>query len=194
MPWVYQEVPKAACQPATDGTAVGRRRRRTSRQNEAVALEPVNEDVKPSPQGARPAAIVMRSRHDPLHGSRQDHRNGAALAPISRMRTGILTRRMSVLREDDASLFQRCVRHRTGPAHESRPGVCSAQGACRRRCADQQIRQALENGQPRLLELTCEKVEGKKVTLLVSEVLAVQLYEKASATGGSKSPGFSFDS
>ena len=58
----------------------------------------------------------------------------------------------------------------------------------------QQIRQALENGQPRLLELTCEKVEGKKVTLLVSEVLAVQLYEKASAAGGSKRPGFSFDS
>ena len=58
----------------------------------------------------------------------------------------------------------------------------------------QQIRQALEAGQPRLMELTCEKVEGKKVTLLISEVLAVQLYEKASATGGSKRPGFSLDS
>ena len=58
----------------------------------------------------------------------------------------------------------------------------------------QQIRQALETSQPRLLELTCEKVEGKKVTLLVSEVLAVQLYEKASASGGSKRPGFSLDS
>ena len=57
-----------------------------------------------------------------------------------------------------------------------------------------QIRQALESGQPRLLELTCEKVEGKKVTLLISEVLAVQLYEKTAATGGSKRPGFSFDS
>ena len=45
-----------------------------------------------------------------------------------------------------------------------------------------------------MLELTCEKVEGKKVTLLVSEILAVQLYEKASAAGGSKRPGFSFDS
>ena len=57
----------------------------------------------------------------------------------------------------------------------------------------QQIRQALENGQPRLLELTCEKVEGKKVTVLISEILAVQLYEKASATGGSKRPGFSVE-
>ena len=58
----------------------------------------------------------------------------------------------------------------------------------------QQIRKALESGQPRLLELTCEKVEGKKVTLLISEVLAVQLYEKTAATGGNKRPGFSLDS
>ena len=57
----------------------------------------------------------------------------------------------------------------------------------------QQIRQAIEQGQPRLLELTCEKVEGKKVTLLISEVLAVQLYEKTAAAGGSKRPGFSLD-
>ena len=57
----------------------------------------------------------------------------------------------------------------------------------------QQIRQAIEQGQPRLMELTCEKVEGKKVTLLISEVLAVQLYEKTAATGGSKRPGFSLD-
>ena len=58
----------------------------------------------------------------------------------------------------------------------------------------QQIRQALEQGQPRMLELTCEKVEGKKVTVLISEILAVQLYEKTAAAGGSKRPGFSFDS
>ena len=58
----------------------------------------------------------------------------------------------------------------------------------------QQIRQAIDHGQPRLLDLTCEKVEGKKASLLISEVLAVQLYEKASASGGSKRPGFSLDS
>ena len=57
----------------------------------------------------------------------------------------------------------------------------------------QQIRQSIEQGQPRLMELTCEKVEGKKATLLISEVLAVQLYEKASAAGGSKRPGFSLE-
>lgn len=58
----------------------------------------------------------------------------------------------------------------------------------------QQIRQALEQGQPRMLELTCEKMEDKKVTMLISEVLAVQLYEKTAGAGGSKRPGFSFDS
>ena len=58
----------------------------------------------------------------------------------------------------------------------------------------QEIRQAIDHGQPRLLDLTCEKVEGKKAALLISEVLAVQLYEKASAAGGSKRPGFSLES
>ena len=58
----------------------------------------------------------------------------------------------------------------------------------------QVIRQAIDHGQPRLIDLTCEKVEGKKASLLISEVLAVQLYEKASAAGGSKRPGFSLES
>ena len=35
----------------------------------------------------------------------------------------------------------------------------------RREALYQQIRQAIEQSQPRLLELTCEKVEGKKVTV-----------------------------
>ena len=57
----------------------------------------------------------------------------------------------------------------------------------------QQVRQCMEQGQPRLLELSCDKVEGKRVSVLSSEVLAVQLYEKTAATGGSKRPGFAFD-
>ncbi|CAI8164843.1 MAG: hypothetical protein AB8A46_00725 [Prochlorococcus sp.] len=57
----------------------------------------------------------------------------------------------------------------------------------------QQVRHCLEQGQPRLLELSCEKVDEKKVTVLVSELLAVQLYEKTAASGGSKRPGFSFE-
>ena len=99
------------------------------------------------------------------------------------------------LREDDASILSNAV-YVIELALRMSPVPVSVQ---RKEQADadalyQQIRQALENVQPRLLELTCEKVEGKKVTLLVSEVLAVQLYEKASASGGSKRPGFSLDS
>ena len=54
------------------------------------------------------------------------------------------------------------------------------------------VRQCMGKGQPFLLELTCEKVQDKKVTVVSSEVLAVQIYEKTAATGGSKRPGFSF--
>ena len=57
----------------------------------------------------------------------------------------------------------------------------------------QQVRTTLEHGQPRLLELTCEKVDGKRLSVLTSEILAVQFYEKTAATSGSKRPGFSFD-
>ncbi|WP_255439320.1 hypothetical protein [Synechococcus sp. LTW-R] len=56
-----------------------------------------------------------------------------------------------------------------------------------------QIQQAMESGQPRLLELHCEKEESKRISLLTSEVVAVQTYEKSSLGGGSKRPGFSFD-
>ena len=54
------------------------------------------------------------------------------------------------------------------------------------------VRQCMERGQQRLLELTCEKVESKKLTVLAQDILAVQIYEKTGATGGSKRPGFSF--
>ena len=49
---------------------------------------------------------------------------------------------------------------------------------------------AMQKGNQRLLELTCEKVEDKKVTVLVSEIIAVQIYEKTSSSGGGKRPGF----
>lgn len=57
----------------------------------------------------------------------------------------------------------------------------------------QQVRSALEQGQPRLLELSCEKVEGKRLSVLTSDLLAVQIYEKTAASGGTKRPGFSFE-
>ena len=49
----------------------------------------------------------------------------------------------------------------------------------------------IQKNNQRLLELTCEKVEDKKITVLVSEVIAVQIYEKTNSAG-SKRPGFSF--
>ena len=51
---------------------------------------------------------------------------------------------------------------------------------------------AIQKGNQGLLELTCEKVEDKKITVLVSEIIAVQIYEKTSSAGSSKRPGFSF--
>ncbi|MEO0867404.1 MAG: hypothetical protein AAFY17_02940 [Cyanobacteria bacterium J06642_11] len=50
---------------------------------------------------------------------------------------------------------------------------------------------ALKTGQPVILELTCDKQEGKKLSVLVSEVAAVQVYEKSGGTSSSgKAAGF----
>ena len=57
-----------------------------------------------------------------------------------------------------------------------------------------EVRQALESGHPKVLELSCEKDEHKRVSLLSSEILAVQTYEKSASGGGGRRPGFSLDS
>ena len=49
----------------------------------------------------------------------------------------------------------------------------------------------IQKGNQKLIELTCEKVEDKKITVLISEIIAVQIYEKTSSSGSSKRPGFS---
>ena len=54
-----------------------------------------------------------------------------------------------------------------------------------------EVLDCMQKGNQRLLELTCEKVEDKKITVVVSEIVAVQIYEKASSSGSSKRPGFS---
>ena len=56
-----------------------------------------------------------------------------------------------------------------------------------------QVKDSMNKGDKRLLELECEKVEGKKLSFLVSEILAIQIYEKTAASSGVKRPGFSFD-
>ena len=52
---------------------------------------------------------------------------------------------------------------------------------------------SIQKGNQRLLELTCEKVEDKRITVLVSEITAVQIYEKTSSSSTSKRPGFSIE-
>ena len=49
---------------------------------------------------------------------------------------------------------------------------------------------SIQKANQRLIEMTCEKVEDKRITVLVSEITAVQIYEKTSS-GTSKRPGFS---
>lgn len=56
-----------------------------------------------------------------------------------------------------------------------------------------QVQQALETGSPRVLELRCEKDEDKRISLLSSELVAVQMFEKSAMGGSGKRPGFSFD-
>ena len=44
-----------------------------------------------------------------------------------------------------------------------------------------------------VVELKCEKVQDKLITVLAKEIISVQIYEKSSLAGGSKRPGFSLD-
>ena len=53
-----------------------------------------------------------------------------------------------------------------------------------------QVIDSIQTGNQRLLELTCEKVEDKRITVLVNEITAVQIYEKSNSST-SKRPGFS---
>jgi len=54
-----------------------------------------------------------------------------------------------------------------------------------------QVLDAVRSGEQRLVELTCEHQPGKKVSILGSEVAAVQVYEKSStATSSGRPPGF----
>ena len=52
-----------------------------------------------------------------------------------------------------------------------------------------EVTDSIQKGNQRLLELTCEKVEDKRITVLVSEISAVQIYEKTSSST-TKRPGF----
>ena len=55
-----------------------------------------------------------------------------------------------------------------------------------------QIIDSIQKGNPKVIEINCEKVKDKKIAVLVSEILAVQIYEKTSSST-SKRPGFSLE-
>ncbi|MGF1460791.1 MAG: hypothetical protein ACFBSG_17405 [Leptolyngbyaceae cyanobacterium] len=55
----------------------------------------------------------------------------------------------------------------------------------------QKVADALKSGDTPLLELTCDQVTDKHISLLVSEIAAVQMYEKSGTTSASgRPPGF----
>lgn len=57
--------------------------------------------------------------------------------------------------------------------------------------AYQRVLEALRSGDSRLVEVTCEHQPGKKISILSSEISAVQVYEKSStATSSGRPPGF----
>jgi hypothetical protein len=56
--------------------------------------------------------------------------------------------------------------------------------------AYQQLVSALTTNSDQLIELTCDHQTGKKVALLGSSVLSVQMYEKTSGGASGRTPGF----
>lgn len=50
---------------------------------------------------------------------------------------------------------------------------------------------AIKSGDPVVIEATCDKVTDKRLTIAVSQLVAVQMYEKTGgAGGGGRAPGF----
>ena len=50
---------------------------------------------------------------------------------------------------------------------------------------------AIKSGNPVMIELSCDKMTDKKVAVAVSELAAVQVYEKSGGGGaGGRAPGF----
>ena len=58
----------------------------------------------------------------------------------------------------------------------------------------QEVKNAMiNNSSSTLIELQCEKINGKSLAVLSNEIIAVQIYEKSAIAGGTKRPGFSLD-
>ena len=50
-----------------------------------------------------------------------------------------------------------------------------------------------DNNNSNLIELKCEKVQDKLITVRAQDIISVQIYEKSSVAGGAKKPGFSLN-
>lgn len=53
----------------------------------------------------------------------------------------------------------------------------------------QQLREAMNSGDPKVMELTCESKVEKRLCVSTSEIVAVQMSQKGSG-GGDRQPGF----
>ena len=54
----------------------------------------------------------------------------------------------------------------------------------------QEIVDAMKSGQPKLLELTCDKQQDKKITVLSEQISAVIVSQKSGITATGRPPGF----
>ncbi len=54
----------------------------------------------------------------------------------------------------------------------------------------QKVIDAMQAGQPQVLELTCDKIPDKKISILSSEIAAVQISQKSGASTTGRTPGF----
>ena len=56
-----------------------------------------------------------------------------------------------------------------------------------------EIKNSMNENITKLIELKCEKVQGKLISVRAQEIISVQIYEKSSIAGGGKRPGFALD-
>lgn len=54
----------------------------------------------------------------------------------------------------------------------------------------QEVLEAIRSGNPALLELTCEKMPEKKISVKTSEISAVQISQKSGTAATGRPPGF----
>lgn len=53
-----------------------------------------------------------------------------------------------------------------------------------------QIMEAMQSGNPEIVELTCDRQTEKKVAIRANEISGVQMSQKDGATASGRSPGF----